>query len=576
MKAASEQGLQGRKQASNAEQTRSSKTWKSIARDRFKHSHLGSSIPSHRHQSLTLKKGGGGGKYTAGKLMDSELEGDQILDPHDPNYDEQEVLQGVTSNYFQPSSAALSHFSESFQEYERFKDHALASLPVYLSEVSSGSDLVHSAQRYAISLKDLDLQDYHYDLVYLLVKWDIENRSEDGDKQRERIVKLIKFLHDHNGCILTPAQIDCGLRKLYNTLDDLLLRYPLARTTLHQYVLSCESAGITENTWRDELEELEKQAEVLKDQKTDAEIKEKLSKMLSNYLKSEDLDALAESIEKLNAPQFHFELVKIAMLMALERGSNKSAELMNEMLAAFTGQLISYEAAEQGIMHLLETCDQIEDEYTNVLCFLSCFVARCVADHVFPLECLNCPDMVQRKLASLIMAQTRHLLRGKGAAAKLQKVWQLSEAGFSSPIRKPVRSLSLGANANQSSTGFIGSPLSLAQRKISTPSSHTKSSPATSSNSIPPAAGGRKMSSGENPFVGFVIGAKKPGTAAYEIEHSKKSPKTGASKDSGKEPTAEEATHLAEKDRLDTFGMYDPGKAKGPRNSAFAQRARYL
>jgi len=564
--AASDAGLQGRKQQSNAvsSSSRTSKSWKSIARDRFKHSFTGSSIPAHRHQSLTLKKGGGGGKFTAGKLVESEMEGEEVLDPHDPNYDEQEVLQGLPSNFFQPSAASLSQFSAAFQEYQRFKDHVLASLPVYLAEVESTNDLVHSAQRYAVSLKDLDLQDYHYDLVYLLVKWDIENKAKDGDKQRERIVKLFKFLHDHNGCVLTPAQIDCGLRKLFNTLDDLLLRFPLSRTIVHQYVVACEGAGITENTWQDEMEELEKQAEVLKDQKTDAELKEKLGQMFSAYLKNEDLDVLSQSIEKLG-PQVHFELVKLAILMALERGNNKSSELMNEMLAAFTGQLISFEAAQQGIMHLLETCEEIEDEYTNVLCFLSCFVARCVADHVFPLELLNCPDMVQRKLASLIMAQTRHLLKGKGAAAKLQKVWQLSLAGYSSPVRKPPRSLSTNAAS-------AVSPLSLGGRKISTPtpSSHTKSSPVAAASSSSPAA--KK----ENPFAGFVIGAKKPGTAAYELEHSKKSPTAGGAKTSGKDPSAEEAVTLAEKDRLDTFGMYDPGKTKAQKNSAFAQRAKYM
>jgi len=567
--AASDAGLQGRKQQQSNASSRNSKSWKSIARDRFKHSFTGASVPSHRHQSLTLKKQGGGGKYTAGKAGESELEGDEVLDPHDPNYDEQEVLQGLPSTYFQPSSASLTQFASSFADYQRFKDHVLASLPVYLAEVSSTSDSFPSAQRFAVSLKDLDLQDYHYDLVYLLVKWDIEHQAEDADKQRERIVKLFKFLHDHNGCVLTPAQIDCGLRKLFNTLDDLLLRYPLSRTIVHQYVLACESAGITENTWQDELEELEQQAEVLKDQKTDAALKEKLGKMFDAYLKSEDLDALAESIEKLNGPQFHFELVKQAILTALERGNNKSSELMNQMLAAFTGQLISFDAAQQGIMHLLETCEEIEDEYTNVLCFLSCFVARCVADHVFPLELLNCPDMVQRKLASQIMAQTRHLLRGKGAAAKLQKVWQLSEAGYSSPVRKPATIRSLSTNA--ASSGIV-SPLSLGGRKISTPSSHTKASPVAASG----VSLMRKPSGGENPFAGFVIGAKKPGTAAYELENSKKSPTAGAAKAaSGKEPNSEEAATLGEKDRLDTFGMYDPGK-KAQKNSAFAQRARYL
>jgi len=569
MKAASEHGLQGRKQPSNAEQTRSSKTWKSIARDRFKHSFVGSTIPSHRHGSSTLKKGGGGGKFTAGKLIDSELEGDEVLDPHDPNYDEQEVFQGLPTNHFQPSATALAQFQQSFQEYQRFKEHVLTSLPLFFDEIAKGSEVLPAAHRFAISLKDLDLQDYHYDFVYLAVKWDIEQSTDDADKRRERIVKLTKFLHDHNGCVLTPAQVDCGLRKLFNTLDDLLLRYPHAHTTLHKYVVAFEGARITENTWRDELEELEQQADVLKDQKTDTEIKEKLSKVLSDYIETEDLEALAAAIEKLNEPQLHFELVKLAMIMALERGSNKISELMNEMFAAFVGQLISFEAAQQGITHFLETCEEIEDEYTNVLCFLSCFVARTVADHVFPLELLNCPDMTQRKLASQIMAQTRHLLKGKGAAAKLQKVWTLAEPGYSSPAHKLGRTISTGSSGssptNASAAGIV-SPLSLGQRKVSNPSSRTSvtmMSPVLSQRTVSPG--------GENPFAGCVIGAKKPGTAAYELE--------GTKRDSIKSPTGgsagEVAKQIGEKDRMDTFGMYDSGKKAKP-NSQVAQRARYM
>jgi len=239
--------------------------------------------------------------------------------------------------------------------------------------------------------------------------------------------------------------------------------------------------------------------------------------------------------------------------------------LINEMLAAFVGDVISYDAAQQGIMHFLENCEEIEDEYTNVLSFLSCFMARCVADRVFPVELLSCPDMVQRKLAAQIMSQTRYLLKGKGAAAKLQKVWQVSEAGLVSPAHKPQRSLSTGSNSP--TIGAIASPLSLGARKISGSglSSHSKSSPIEK----------RKMSlGGANPFEGFVIGAKKPGTAAYELEHTKKDSPTAAK--TTKDMSSEDAATLQEKERLDAFGYYDPSKTRSARNSPFANRTRFM
>lgn len=573
-KAASD-GLQGQKRLSDttsdvAGPLHTTKSWKSIARDRFKHSHAGASVPVYRHgPALTLKKGGGGGKFTAGKPVESESFEDLPLDPHDPNYDEAEVLKGLPPDHFAPSSSRLHQFGESVEQYLRFKTHVVTELEVYFASVEKTNDIPHSAHTFAISLKDLDLQQFHSDFCYLVIRWDIESDTNHSAKQRERIVKLIKYLHDHNGCLLTPAQIDGGLRKLYNTLDDLLLQYPHARTVLHEYVVACEGAGITENTWADELEPLEQQAEVLHDQQTDTQIKEKITKILETYLKTEDLDKLAQEIEKLNAPQLHFEIVKIAITMGLDRGKQES-ELMSELLAAYTGQLISYESTQKGIIQLLEKTEEIAEEYTNVLMFLSCFVARSVADHVFPLGMLNLPDLVQRHLAAQIVSQAIHLLHGPGAAAKLQKVWTITE-----PLTSPKRKVSTCSG----SSSAIGSPVSLGQRKVSgigsasgSPTIGAKKLSGISTGS--PTVGGRKASS-DNPFGGFVIGAKKPGTAAYEIEQAKKSTPDTPSRSLGKEASNGE-TQVSEKERLDTFGYYDPAKSKAAKNSAFAARARYM
>jgi len=86
----------------------------------------------------------------------------------------------------------------------------------------------------------------------------------------------------------------------------------------------------------------------------------------------------------------------------------------------------------------------------------------------------------------------------------------------------------------------------------------------------------QRKSSIDNPFGGgFVIGAKKPGTAAYEIEQAKKNTPTSGSRNLGKEPSAVEANQIAEKDRLDTFGMYDASANRNPK-STYANRARYM
>jgi len=192
----------------------------------------------------------------------------------------------------------------------------------------------------------------------------------------------------HKAGLVTKTQMGAGVRKLYNSLSDLLHDAPQARIQLREHVQFAVAAGILDGGLAKQLEEQQQQ---LADEAKVAAAKKKIDSIVNEFFRSESLPEAVTALRELNAPYLNFEVVKRLISQSLDQGFRQKEGASIFLADQTTGDserasqaLLTTADVEKAFVILLERTDDLALDVPTVLRDLAIFIARAVVDEVLP------------------------------------------------------------------------------------------------------------------------------------------------------------------------------------------------
>ncbi|EFJ42803.1 hypothetical protein VOLCADRAFT_107054 [Volvox carteri f. nagariensis] len=273
------------------------------------------------------KKGGGGGKYTWGSLLTTgapAAKGDVALDKGDPNYDSEEDERDVV--LLRNHQAALR------QEVAAYKEQVRSIVEEYFVS-GSVSDVAESLEELGAS-----------HLAHYFVKRLLTTALDHKDREREMASTLLSSLYAE---VIAPDQLIKGFTSLFTSLPDLVLDVPEAPELLSRFVMRAVVDDVlppaivsyvdpeSGPACRDLRQRCEAQLAARHNAEkvlrcwggagtgthfTDS--KAAISSLLAEYLVARDLGEASRRLRELGLPFFHHELVKQALVAALDNPSH--------------------------------------------------------------------------------------------------------------------------------------------------------------------------------------------------------------------------------------------------------------
>lgn len=310
---------------------------------------------THSGKHIRVKKDGGGGKGTWGKLLDTD--GGTFIDRNDPNYDSGE----------EPYELVGSPVSDPLDDYKK----AVVSL---IEEYFSTGDV-----EVAVSdLRELGSSEYHPYFIKRLVSMSLDRHN----KEKEMTSVLLSALYVN---VLNSAQISRGFFMLLESADDLAVDILDAVDVLALFVARAVVDDILPPAFitkaRKRLSETSKGFQVLHTAEksylsaphhaelverrwggsthvTVDEVKLKIADILKEYAESGDTSEACRCIRQLSVSFFHHEVVKRALVLAME---SQGAEplIVNLLKEAADEGLISSSQMLKGFTRVADSLDDL-------------------------------------------------------------------------------------------------------------------------------------------------------------------------------------------------------------------------
>lgn len=310
---------------------------------------------SHSGKHIRVKKDGAGGKGTWGKLLDTD--GESHIDRNDPNYDSGE----------EPYDLVGSTICDPLDEYKK----AVVSI---IDEYFSTGDVDMAAS----DLKELGSSEYHPYFIKRLVSMAMDRH----DKEKEMASVLLSALYAD---VISSAQISQGFFMLIDSADDLAVDildavdilalfvaravvddilppafitrarkmlpdsskgYQVLQTAEKSYLSAPHHAELVERRWGGSTH------------LTVEEVKKKIAELLREYVESGDTSEACRCIRQLGVSFFHHEVVKRALVLAMEI-STAEPLIMKLLKEAAEEGLISSSQMIKGFARLAESLDDL-------------------------------------------------------------------------------------------------------------------------------------------------------------------------------------------------------------------------
>nr|GMD07736.1 programmed cell death protein 4-like [Ipomoea batatas] len=310
---------------------------------------------THSGKHIKIKKDGAGGKGTWGKLLDTD--GESHIDRNDPNYDSGE----------EPYELVGSAVCDPLDEYKK-------SVVSLVEEYFSTGDVDVAAS----DLRDLGSVEYHPYFIKRLVSMAMDRH----DKEKEMASVLLSALYSD---VISSAHISQGFFMLLESADDLAVDildavdilalfiaravvddilppafiararkmlpesskgYQVLQTAEKSYLMAPHHAELVERRWGGSTHF------------TVEEVKKKIAELLREYVESGDTGEACRCIRQLGLSFFHHEVVKRALVLAMEIRTAEVVILKLLKEAAEEG-LISSSQMLKGFARLAESLDDL-------------------------------------------------------------------------------------------------------------------------------------------------------------------------------------------------------------------------
>jgi len=301
------------------------------------------------------KKGGAGGKGTWGKGGIDDLNNPAVAGPKDPNYNSDEEKEETVIQKVEVMSPVEAIIKE------------------YLVE----GDIQETAR----SLKEKNIA--HPEFVRKCMVISMEKEPF----ERELVSKLLSALYS---AAITPDNIAEGFQQALDKLEDYVLDAPnavemlgkfLARAVVDEIIppafltkaavpskLAKESVAlahglVTDNHRSKKIEHIWGPGDL----ESVKRLKEEVAMLIEEYLTSGDQAEADRCVRKLNAPHFHFQVVKQALRMALQKSEEERKKVLSLLAFFYKEGLITSEQMSQGFRACKDALGDIKLDAPNAV-----------------------------------------------------------------------------------------------------------------------------------------------------------------------------------------------------------------
>ncbi|CAD5111555.1 DgyrCDS854 [Dimorphilus gyrociliatus] len=309
------------------------------------------------------KKGGGGGKGIWGLPGAEITEEENTEDKCDPNYDSDSATEGV--RLVSVSPPLLTNVNEIRS--------AVENLLKEFFEHGDTNETIECLDELNISLG------LRYKIIVIAVSLAIDRH----DPQREMTSRLIA---DLSMSMLVEEDIQKAFDELLSVVPDLAIDVPEAASMLgrfmaravaddclppafmKQYKGRSESSQAADSLSKSEVLLNMKHGIVRLDNvwgvgggtRPVKALKKRIALLLTEFLSSEDVDEATRCLKELDVPHFHHELVYDAVVMSIEKSTERAAQLICNLLKSLCETIvITQDQMEQGMKRVFEEMCEI-------------------------------------------------------------------------------------------------------------------------------------------------------------------------------------------------------------------------
>ncbi|KAK1413092.1 hypothetical protein QVD17_34845 [Tagetes erecta] len=317
-----------------------------------------------------------GGTGTQGGFVD--MDDNHFIDANDSSYSSSE----------ETNKSSVKNIDTRFEEYKK-------KASIIVEEYFATDDVISTANE----LKDLEMPRYNYYFVKKLISMAMDRH----DKEKEMAAVLLSSLY---GDVIDPRQVYAGFRKLVESADDLIVDIPdtvdvlalfIARAVVDDILppafLKKEMEALPEGAKGiDVVKRAEKgylsaplHAEIIERRwggsrnKTVEDVKAKIDNLLVEYAVSGDKKEAIRCINDLKVPFFHHQIVKRAIIMAMER-KKAEGKLLDLLKTASEECLINSSQISKGFTRIIDMIDDLSLDIPNAKELLQSLISKAASE----------------------------------------------------------------------------------------------------------------------------------------------------------------------------------------------------
>jgi phosphoribosylformylglycinamidine (FGAM) synthase PurS component len=263
-------------------------------------------------------------------------------------------------------------------------------------------------------IRELAVPFFHHEVVKRALTLGMESPVAEN-----LITKLLKEASEE--CLISSSQMMKGFCRVAESLDDLSLDVPSAKSEFQQLVSKAISEGWLDSSYGrsdvngdvedDEHEEL-------------ARYKREAVSIIQEYFLSDDTPELIRSLKELGYPEHNPIFVKKLITIALDR-KNREKEMASVLLSSLSMELFSTEDIVKGFIMLIECAEDTALDILDASDQLGLFLARAVIDDVLaPLNLDEMSSKLPPGCSGVEILNTAHsLASAPHAGERLLRCW---------------------------------------------------------------------------------------------------------------------------------------------------------
>ncbi|KAL5219456.1 hypothetical protein ABZP36_020140 [Zizania latifolia] len=276
----------------------------------------------------------------------------------------------------------------SSEEFMQFKRKATTIVEEYFST----DDIAATANE----LRELRVPCYHYYFVKKLISVAMDRH----DREKEMAAVLLSSLY---GDVIDRPQVYKGFSKLTESCDDLSVDTPDAVDILAVFVAraivddilppaflskqlpclpeGCKGAEVLHRAEKSYLS-VPHHGEIILQRWggsksiTVEEAKAKIDGILEEYLSAGDMGEACRCIRGLKIPFFHHDIVKRALILAMERGGAAEGHILDLLKSASDEGVINESQITKGFNRLIDSVDDLTLDVPNARCLLKSIILK--------------------------------------------------------------------------------------------------------------------------------------------------------------------------------------------------------